>query len=75
MIDLIDFLSFHDLSQESAIICFQYGPFFIIEWLFKTPPSPLIGEQYGKMKPKYPEGGHSQSVLHPQVVFNSTLFI
>ena len=27
-----------------------------------TPPPPLTGEQYGKMEPKYPEGGHCQSV-------------
>ena len=24
----------------------------------KPPPPPLTGEQYGKMQPKYPEGGH-----------------
>jgi len=29
-----------------------------------TPPS-LTGEQYGKMEPKYREGGHCQSVLCP----------
>ena len=29
----------------------------------KPPPPPLTGEQYGKMEPKYPEGGHCQSVL------------
>ena len=28
----------------------------------KPPPPPLTGEQYGKMEPKYPEGGHCQSV-------------
>jgi len=32
----------------------------------KAPPPPLTGEQYGKMEPKHPEGGHCQSVLHPQ---------
>ena len=32
----------------------------------KSPPSPLTWEQYGKMEPKYPEGGHCQSVLRPQ---------
>jgi len=36
----------------------------------KSPPPPLIEEQYRKMELKYPEGGHSQSVLHPQGVFN-----
>jgi len=42
-------------------------------WLSnRHPPPPLTetGEQYGKMDPKYPEGGHCQSVLHPQVIFN-----
>jgi len=38
----------------------------------KSPPPPLIGEQYGKME--YPEGGHCQSVLHPQGVFNVPLY-
>ena len=39
--------------------------------VFEKPPSPLLtGEQYGKVEPKYPEGGHYQSVLHPQWVFN-----
>ena len=28
----------------------------------KLPPLPLTGEQYGKMEPKYPEGGHCQSI-------------
>ena len=37
----------------------------------KPPPPPLTGEQYGKMKPKYPEGGHCQSVLRPQGGFNA----
>jgi len=32
----------------------------------KPLPPPLTGEQYGKMEPKYPEGGHCQSVLRPQ---------
>ena len=37
----------------------------------KSPPPPLTGEQYGKMEPKYPEGGRCQSVLRPQgVLFN-----
>ena len=39
----------------------------------KPPPPPLTGEQYGKMEPKYPEGGHCQCVLHPQGVFNVPL--
>jgi len=37
----------------------------------KTPPPPLTGEQYGKMEPKYPEGGHCQIVLRPQWVLRS----
>ena len=32
----------------------------------ESPPPPLTGEQYGKVEPKYPEGGHCQSVLRPQ---------
>ena len=39
-----------------------------------SPPSPLTREQYGKMEPKYPEGGHCQSVLRPQGVFNVPLY-
>jgi len=39
----------------------------------KSPPPPLTGEQYGKMELKYPEGGHCQSVLHPQGIFNVPL--
>jgi len=40
----------------------------------KPPPPPLTGEQYGKMELKYPEGGHCQSVLRPQVFFNIPLY-
>ena len=39
-----------------------------------TPP-PLTRAQYGKMESKYPEGGHSQSVLRPHGVFNVPLYI
>ena len=40
----------------------------------KVPPPLLTGEQYGKMEPKYPEGGHCQSVLRPHG-FLTSLFI
>ena len=40
-----------------------------------TPHTPLTGEQYGKMGPKYPEGGHCQSVLRYQGSFNVSLFL
>ena len=40
----------------------------------KLPPPPLTGEQYRKMEPKYHEGGHCQSVLRPQRVFNVPLY-
>ena len=40
----------------------------------KPPTPPLAGEQYGKMEPKYPEGGHCQSVLRHQGVFNVPLY-
>jgi len=48
----------------------------------KSSPPPLTGEQYGKMEPKYLEGGHCQSALRPQgyltypyVVLVSILYI
>ena len=37
------------------------------------PPPPLTGEQYGKMEPKYPEGGHCRSVLRPRGIFRSNV--
>ena len=40
----------------------------------KSPPPLLTGERYENMEPKYPEGGHSQSVLRPQGVFNFPLY-
>jgi hypothetical protein len=40
----------------------------------KNPPPPLIGEQYGKMDPKYPGGGHCQSVLRTQGILNVPLY-
>jgi len=40
----------------------------------EPPPPPLTGEQFGKMEPKYPEGGHCQSVLRPQGVVNVPLY-
>jgi len=43
--------------------------------LEKPPPTPLPGEQYGKMEPKYPDGGHCQSVLRSQGFFNVPLYI
>ena len=46
----------------------------MLEWLRSPPPPPLTGEQYGKMEPKYPEGGHCQSVLRPHGVFNVPLY-
>jgi len=39
-----------------------------------SPAPPLTGEQYGKMEPKYPEGDHCQSVLHPMGIFNIPLY-
>ena len=47
---------------------------YMLEWL-RTSPPPLTGEQYGKIEPKYPEGGHCQSVLRPQGVLTSPLFL
>jgi len=34
----------------------------------------LTGEQYGKMEPKYTEGGHCQSVLRPLGILNVPLY-
>jgi len=48
----------------------------MLEWLRNLrPPPPLTGEQYGKMEPKYPEGGHCQSVLRSQGFFNVPFII
>ena len=47
---------------------------FYVGVVEKSPPPSLIGEQYGKMEPKYPEGGPCQSVLCPQEVFNVPLY-
>ena len=67
---MVDFVSFHDLSQESASIYFKCGPFFIIHLLSCCSfLRPLMGEQYAKMELKYTEGGHCQSVLYPQTIF------
>ena len=45
----------------------------------KSPPPPLTGEQYGKMEPKYPEGGDCQSMLRPQgtssLIFNNSMLL
>ena len=41
----------------------------------KFPPPPLTGEQYGKMEPKYHEGGHCQNVLRPQGVLTSPFIL
>ena len=40
----------------------------------KKPPTPLTGEQYREIEPKYPEGSHCQSVLRSHVVFNIPLY-
>jgi len=37
--------------------CRLFGTVSMSEWLITPPPPPLTGEQYGKMEPKYPEGG------------------
>jgi len=41
----------------------------------ETPPPPLTGEQYGKIEPKYPEGGHCQIVLRLQGVLTSPFIL
>ena len=52
--------------QGESTGCCLFSTASIFEWLRKTPPPPLTGEQYIKMEPKYPEGVHCQSVLCPQ---------
>ena len=39
----------------------------------KPPPPPLTEERYGNMEPKYPAGGHCQSVLRLQGRLTSPL--
>ena len=51
--------------------CRLFSTDSMLELLLITPSPSLTGEEYGKMEPKYPEGGHCQSVLHPQGVFNA----
>jgi len=43
-------------------------------WSWETLPPPHKGEQYINIEPKYPEGGYSQSVLRPHVVFNVPIY-
>ena len=56
----------------SASTYFQCGPFYWVVVHISSPP--LTGEQYGKMEPKYSEGGHWQIVLRPQGAFNVPLY-
>ena len=56
-------------SRESPG-CRLFGTASMLEWLRKLLTHHSHGEQYGKMEPKYTEGGHCQSVLRPQGVFN-----
>ena len=49
--------------------CRLFGTASMFEWLRNLLSSPLTGKQYGKMEPKYPEGGRCQSVLRPQRFF------
>ena len=49
---------------------FHCGP-FLLSGRSKFFPPTLAGKQYGKMEPKYSEGGHCQSVLRPQRIFNA----
>ena len=51
--------------------CRLFSTASTLEWLRKTSPPPLTGEQYGKTEPKYPQGGRCQSALRPRGVFTS----
>jgi len=52
--------------------CRLFSTASMLEWLINPPtpppPPPLTGEQYGKMEPKYPKGGHCQSIYVQDVV-------
>jgi len=47
----------------------------MLEWSRNLLPHHPTGEQYGKMEPKYPEGGHCQSVLRHQGFFNVSFIL
>ena len=54
---LIDFLSFYDLIKgQCTRKCNHLFPVWslFIKWLFITPPTPIKGEQYGKMERNTP---------------------
>ena len=45
-----------------------------VAYSVQPPPTTTHVEQCGKMEPKYPQGGHCQSVLRPHGVFNAPLY-
>ena len=60
---------------EESPGCRLFGTASMLEWLRKRLPPPLTGRAvWIKVESKYPEGGHCQSVLRPQGVFNVPLY-
>ena len=84
MVDNLNYLNVHSFDQIACLLaCISEGiPQAVAcsaQPLYggvtgKPLPPPLTGEQYGKVEPKYPEGGHCQSVLRPQRVFKVSLY-
>ena len=78
MIDwLIDWLLFLMIYDDEAGIAHESastycGPFIIsgCSICITLTPSQITGEHYYKMEPKFPKGGHCQSIVRPQGVFN-----
>jgi len=60
-------------GENPQAVAYSAEPLCWSSW--ETPPPPLTGEQYGKMEPKYPEGGHCQSVLRAMGVLTSPFIL
>jgi len=67
------FLSLLEFRVESPGYCL-ISTASTLEWLQVPPVPSLTGEQHGMTEPKYPEGGHCQSLLLPQRLINVPLF-
>jgi len=55
-----EFACLHVFQGES-LACRLISTASMLEWLILSPLTPLTEKEYGKMEPKYPEGGHCQS--------------
>ena len=65
---------FFVVVREESPGCRLFGTASMLEWLRNLLPTTRRGAVYGKMQPKYPEGGHFQSSLRPQRCFNVPLY-